>query len=111
MGQIRYFFISDFSTFCSIEPNEPKSDLKKSRTCPIWGLSDRGQSDPLWSQTYHPCTGILAKKIVKIETLWLLEITFDGKVISILAYFASIYANLQTLVLKLGVCYERRDLN
>ena len=26
-----------------------KSDLKKSRICPIWG-----QSDPLWSQTYHP---------------------------------------------------------
>ena len=23
--------------------------LKKSQICPIWG-----QSDPLWSQTYHP---------------------------------------------------------
>ena len=28
---------------------ELKSDLKKSRICPIWG-----QSDLLWSQTYHP---------------------------------------------------------
>ena len=26
-----------------------KSDLKKPRICPIWG-----QSDPFWSQTYHP---------------------------------------------------------
>ena len=31
-------------------PNALKSDLKKPRICPIWG-----QSDPLWSQTYHPC--------------------------------------------------------
>ena len=30
-------------------PNALKSDLKKPRICPIWG-----QSDPLWSQTYHP---------------------------------------------------------
>ena len=30
-------------------PNALKSDLIKSRICPIWG-----QSDPLWSQTYHP---------------------------------------------------------
>ena len=28
--------------------NALKSDLKKSRICLIWG-----QSDPLWSQTYH----------------------------------------------------------
>ena len=31
-------------------PNALKSDLIKPRICPIWG-----QSDPLWSQTYHPC--------------------------------------------------------
>ena len=30
-------------------PNALKSDLKKPRICPIWS-----QSDPLWSQTYHP---------------------------------------------------------
>ena len=30
-------------------PNALKSDLKKPRICPIWA-----QSDPLWSQTYHP---------------------------------------------------------
>ena len=30
-------------------PNALKSDMKKPRICPIWG-----QSDPLWSQTYHP---------------------------------------------------------
>ena len=30
-----------------------KSDMKKPRICPIWG-----QSDPLWSQTYHPCSGL-----------------------------------------------------
>ena len=30
-------------------PNALESDLKKPRICPIWG-----QSDPLWSQTYHP---------------------------------------------------------
>ena len=36
MGQIRDFFKSDFSTFGS-----------------IWKWS---QSDPLWSQTYHPCS-------------------------------------------------------
>ena len=32
-------------------PNTLKSDLKKTRMCSIWG-----QSDPLWSQTYHPCS-------------------------------------------------------
>ena len=31
-------------------PNALKSDLKKPQICPICG-----QSDPLWSQTYHPC--------------------------------------------------------
>ena len=32
----------------------PNSDLKKFQICPNWG-----QSDPLWSQTYHSCpTGI-----------------------------------------------------
>ena len=30
-----------------------KSDLKKTRICPIWG-----QSDPLWSQTYHPWSSL-----------------------------------------------------
>ena len=49
MGQIRCFFISDFSAFGAGAPNALKSDLKKTRICPIWG-----QSDPLWSQTYHP---------------------------------------------------------
>ena len=41
--------MSDFSTFGSIDPNVLKSDMKKSRICLIWG-----QSDPLWSQIYHP---------------------------------------------------------
>ena len=50
MGQIRDFFRSDFSAFGAPAPNALKSDLKKPRICPIWG-----QSDPLWSQTYHPC--------------------------------------------------------
>ena len=50
MGQIRGFFRSDFSTFGAGAPNALKSDLKKPRICPIWG-----QSEPLWSQTYHPC--------------------------------------------------------
>ena len=49
MGQIRGFFRSDFSAFGTGAPNALKSDLKKPRICPIWG-----QSDPLWSQTYHP---------------------------------------------------------
>ena len=49
MGQIRWFFRSDFSTFGAITPNALKSDLKKPRICPIWD-----QSDPLWRQTYHP---------------------------------------------------------
>ena len=51
MGQIRGFFRSYFSEFGAPAPNALKSDLKKPRICPIWG-----QSDPLWSQTYHPCT-------------------------------------------------------
>ena len=33
----------------SISHDVLKSNLKKSRICPIWG-----QSDPIWSQTYHP---------------------------------------------------------
>ena len=49
IGQIRDFFRSDFSTFGAGAPNALKSDLKKPRICPIWG-----QSEPLWSQTYHP---------------------------------------------------------
>ena len=32
-----------------LAPNALKSDPKKPQICPIWG-----QSDPLWSQTYHP---------------------------------------------------------
>ena len=32
-----------------IGPKWDKSDMKKPRICPICG-----QSDPLWSQTYHP---------------------------------------------------------
>ena len=48
-GQIRSFFRADFSAFGAGAPNALKSDLKKLRICPIWG-----QSDPLWSQTYHP---------------------------------------------------------
>ena len=48
--------IQDFSDqisvhFGSTSQNERKSDLKKSRICPIWG-----QSDPLWVQIWHPCT-------------------------------------------------------
>ena len=34
--------------FGALWQNVLKSDLKKSRICPIWG-----QSDPLWSQTWH----------------------------------------------------------
>ena len=49
IGQIRDFFRSDFSAFGAPAPYALKSDLKKPRICPIWG-----QSDPLWSQTYHP---------------------------------------------------------
>ena len=49
MGQIRGFFRSNFSAFGTGAPNALKSDLKKPRICPIWG-----QSDPIWSQTYHP---------------------------------------------------------
>ena len=60
----------------SSEPNVLKSDLKKSRICPIWG-----QSDPLWSQTYHPCNNItffallhsyvrIHLKFVQIGTKW-----------------------------------------
>ena len=44
------FFRSDFSAFGAGAPNSLNSDLKKTRICPIWG-----QSDPIWSQTYHPC--------------------------------------------------------
>ena len=42
IGQIRDFFRSDL-------PNVLKSDLKKSRF-----VQFEVQSDPLWSQTYHP---------------------------------------------------------
>ena len=42
-------------------PNALKSDLRKSRICPIWG-----QSDPLWSQTYHPCNFPILMTSVKI---------------------------------------------
>ena len=37
-----------------------KSDLKKPRICPIWG-----QSDPLWSQTYHPWNGCRHRQITQ----------------------------------------------
>ena len=47
MGQIRDFFRSDFSTFWRWRQNVLKSDLKKSRICPIWG-----QSDPFWGQIW-----------------------------------------------------------
>ena len=52
MGQIRAFVRSDFSAFGAPAPapNALKSELKKPRICPICD-----QSDPLWSQTYHPC--------------------------------------------------------
>ena len=43
--QIRFQYI-----LAQRRQNVLKSDLKKSRICPIWG-----QSDPFWSQTYHPC--------------------------------------------------------
>ena len=49
MGQIRGFFRSDFIAFDAGAPNALKSDSKMPRICPIWG-----QSDPLWSQIYHP---------------------------------------------------------
>ena len=49
MGEIWGFLRSDFSAFGAGAPNALKSDLRKPRICPIWG-----QSDPLWSQTYHP---------------------------------------------------------
>ena len=52
MGQIRDFFRSDLSAFGAPAPNALKSDLKKPRICLIWG-----QSDQLWSQTYHPWSG------------------------------------------------------
>ena len=52
-GQIQGFFRSDFSSFGAPAPNALKSDLEKPRICPIWG-----QSDPLWSQTYHPWSGL-----------------------------------------------------
>ena len=40
---------TNLSALTQTETNILKSDLKKSRICPIWG-----QSDPLWSQAYHP---------------------------------------------------------
>ena len=43
------------------EPNLLKSDLKKPRLCPIWG-----QSDPLWSRTYHPWFRMFSCRIVRI---------------------------------------------
>ena len=55
-GTNRGFFRSDFSAFGAGAPNALKSDLKNPRICPIWG-----QSDPLWSQTYHPCFLIKSK--------------------------------------------------
>ena len=53
MGQIRAFFRSDLSAFGAGAPNALKSDLKKARICPIWD-----QSDPLWIQTYDPCSDV-----------------------------------------------------
>ena len=50
MGQIRGFSDHISVHLARGAPNALKSDLKKPRICPIWGLSD-----PLWSQTYHPC--------------------------------------------------------
>ena len=49
-GHFQNVLKSDLEKSRICEPNVLKSDLKKSRICPIWG-----QSDPLLSQTYHPC--------------------------------------------------------
>ena len=46
MGQIRGFFRSDFSAFGAPAPNALKSDLKKSRICPIWGQCDHFGAKP-----------------------------------------------------------------
>ena len=46
-------------------PNALKSDLKKPRICSIWG-----QSDPLWSQTYHPWLKLLAQDVDGIISRW-----------------------------------------
>ena len=48
--QLGYLLNQSIVPDTSFDPNVLISDLKKSRICPIWG-----QSDPLWSQTYHPC--------------------------------------------------------
>ena len=50
-------------------PNALKSDLKKPRICPIWG-----QSDQLWSQTYHPGDDLhVWKHSVYIRVCWLTQ--------------------------------------
>ena len=65
MGQIRGFIRSDFSAFGAGAPNALKSDLKKPRICPIWG-----QSDQIWSQTYHPCFRYIAPVEGGVLIVW-----------------------------------------
>ena len=38
------------------------------RICPIWG-----QSDPLWSQTYHPCTERQDLRSGKVPSHWIVK--------------------------------------
>ena len=58
MGQIRDFFRST-------SQNVLKSNLKRSLICPICG-----QSDPLWSQTYHPWLYYIEIRNVRISPKW-----------------------------------------
>ena len=69
MGQIRGFFRSDFSAFGAESPNALKSDLKKSRICPIWD-----HSDPLWRQIYHPCPDWCSLTVSYLLSLHLLTV-------------------------------------
>ena len=63
MGQIRGFFKTDYQSILAGRQNDLKTDMKKSRICPIWG-----QTDTLWSQTYHPCSVLTLSRDVRFSS-------------------------------------------
>ena len=87
MGHIRDFFMIWFQYILALELEKPQNEreplnffisstssrakmywnqiLKKSRMCPIWGLSD-----PLWAFTWHPGWFVSSDQIVGGEYQW-----------------------------------------
>ena len=84
------------------EPNVLKCDLKKSWICPILG-----QSEPIWSQTYHPCMTVTSH-FCSVIYMFCLVIIFLPKVAECMSYkiIRLYYQFVATLNINLNPAFE-----